>query len=507
MMQIFSQANVFKASENCNASTNDPFNIGGGNAMNCNGRSFTGTPCTCTNSEDNQVDYAKCWFGNASGPSSCPTHIGVPLTTCKFEEVPDESQDRNQICFVTPPNVRVIGACVKGGSEQSEGCIGGTFCYYQSCRTSPDGLQECRDVDTCMEQNTQFCISRPTAGCGISNYNLLIECCPETPPAPPPDIPASNLTPATGQGDPHIETFQGAHYTVANVGTFLAFNFSKKTEFHSARGLQEAPILWQVFARYAGKKFLTHALLLQDRSNHSSRQALELTSDSCKWRQKKSPEHAWQEAKSGSLFVLYDNAFMSGFEITELHKQYGTRPKFGSSVMLKMNTKQGARKVALLSVICRPGRHLDFKMKMFHKSDMDFAGGELGQHISVEGPANHTNHSKVLFLSHSKKRFVQMRTDSEFQTPTGWQDLGGSQNASDYLRSMDQASLLSVPEDHHDHHDCSEEEEQEASKICGKHMAESSEVFADCVFDVCHGGGEEAAEDAAEFIESEGAEY
>ena len=104
---------------------------------------------------------------------------------------------------------------------------------------------------------------------------------------------------------------------------------------------------------------------------------------------------------------------------------------------------------------------------------------------------------------------------------------------------MDQASLLSVPEDHHDHHDCSEEEEQEASKICGKHMAESctarlqgvflgclscfcdtlcwfwislwtkesSEVFADCVFDVCHGGGEEAAEDAAEFIESEGAEY
>ena len=64
----------------------------------------------------------------------------------------------------------------------------------------------------------------------------------------------------------------------------------------------------------------------------------------------------------------------------------------------KMNTKQGARKVALLSVICRPGRHLDFKMKMFHKSDMDFAGGELGQHISVEGPANHTNHSKVLFL-------------------------------------------------------------------------------------------------------------
>lgn len=48
-----------------------------------------------------------------------------------------------------------------------------------------------------------------------------------------------------------------------------------------------------------------------------------------------------QEAKSGSLFVLYDNAFMSGFEITELHKQYGTRPKFGSSVMLKLGIGLG----------------------------------------------------------------------------------------------------------------------------------------------------------------------
>ena len=35
-------------------------------------------------------------------------------------------------------------------------------------------------------------------------------------------------------------------------------------KFRSAHGLQKAPITWQLFARYAGKNFLTHALLLRD---------------------------------------------------------------------------------------------------------------------------------------------------------------------------------------------------------------------------------------------------
>ena len=56
-----------------------------------------------------------------------------------------ELDPRNQICFVTPPNTKILGACVKSGTPEDEGCIGGTFCYTQSCRTSTDaqlkGLQ------------------------------------------------------------------------------------------------------------------------------------------------------------------------------------------------------------------------------------------------------------------------------------------------------------------------------------------------------------------------------
>lgn len=47
---------------------------------------------------------------------------------------------------------------------------------------------------------------------------------------------------------------------------------------------------------------------------------------------------------------------------------------------------------------------------------------------------------------------------------------------------------------------CSESEEQEAQKLCTKHLQHSRllpEILADCVFDVCHGGGESAAESLA----------
>lgn len=40
-------------------------------------------------------------------------------------------------------------------------------------------------------------------------------------------------------------------------------------------------------------------------------------------------------------------------------------------------------------------------------------------------------------------------------------------------------------------------------KICAKHLQKEghhAEIFTDCVFDVCHGGGEQDAQSAAAFI-------
>lgn len=52
---------------------------------------------------------------------------------------------------------------------------------------------------------------------------------------------------------------------------------------------------------------------------------------------------------------------------------------------------------------------------------------------------------------------------------------------------------------------CSESAEQEAYKLCTKHVQHSgllAEILADCVFDVCHGGGEAAAESLAALVSS-----
>ncbi|CAK8995811.1 Autophagy-related protein 18a [Durusdinium trenchii] len=485
MMQLFSNA-MYSADESCNATGANPFRVGQGNGMNCNGYTLNGQ-CSCLNTEDNQVDFAGCWFGDANGSSTCPYAEGVQATTCRFEGVQFESQDRNQICFVTPPNTKILGACVKSGTPEDEGCIGGTFCYTQSCRTSTDGLQQCSDTDTCRQDVTIFCISRPTGGCGIDNYNLRMECCT----APEPE-PTTTTTSGGGHGDPHIETLRGAHYTMANDGTFLAFNFSKKTKFRSAHGLQKAPITWQLFARYAGKNFLTHALLLRDHSNHTSRQALELTTETCDWHQQPGAKHRWEATQSeGSLFVPGSEAFLSGFKITELKKPAGSRPKFFSRINLLMNTEEGAKKVAELQVTCRLKRHLDYKIIMFR--DADFAGGELGQ---IEKEEKEPEKEKKLLLLSRSNLWLKMRTDAEFQSLDDWRLLGGSREASEYLDAVEQAAK-DQPEK-----GCTEDGEQDALKLCRKHLPETSEVFADCVFDVCHGGGEEAAEDAAEYVGS-----
>ena len=72
--------------------------------------------------------------------------------------------------------------------------------------------------------------------------------------------------------------------------------------------------------------------------------------------------------------------------------------------------------------------------------------------------------------------FSTLQTDSEFAIDAKWQDLGGSDQAASYL-DMDQAGDAFVAK-------CSREEEE------------------DCVYDVCHGAGETAAELAAELLES-----
>ena len=77
-----------------------------------------------------------------------------------------------------------------------------------------------------------------------------------------------------------------------------------------------------------------------------------------------------------------------------------------------------------------------------------------------------------------------------------WRTLGGTSAAAAFLKNkeVDSEGVSFMSK-------CSEGEEQEAKTLCKKHLnGLADELFSDCVFDVCHGGGEQAAESFAALI-------
>jgi hypothetical protein len=75
--------------------------------------------------------------------------------------------------------------------------------------------------------------------------------------------------------------------------------------------------------------------------------------------------------------------------------------------------------------------------------------------------------------------------------------LGGSPSGSAYLEKKHQAgtSLLGTQS-------CGDDQKKSATAICAKHLQETRhpQMFAECVFDICHGGDESFAETAAAFL-------
>eukprot|EP00913_Durusdinium_trenchii_P026610 g24966.t1 len=193
-----------------------------------------------------------------------------------------------------------------------------------------------------------------------------------------------------GQGDPHIYTIWGDHYTLLKPGTFVAWNFSKGS------------VAWQLVACYSGARFTTQGLLLLDRSHRT----MELTAEDC----------AWRDARHGGRPVR-ESEFLShgasALEVTQVGKETEDFLSMESMIWLKMQSENGFRKLA-----------------------------------------------------------VKTKTDDNFQAPGTWVGLGGSEAAAAYLNSKMQAtaaSLISTT--------CSEAEEQEAEKICGKHLQKDAWVL------------------------------
>eukprot|EP00438_Fugacium_kawagutii_P003676 Skav224246 [mRNA] locus=scaffold939:1472758:1473462:- [translate_table: standard] len=223
---------------------------------------------------------------------------------------------------------------------------------------------------------------------------------------------------------------------------------------------------------------------------------LELTSEDCTWRTTSSTGafEPWTQVDEPQLLSMPD---ADGEEMTAFRMRQSPKdPKMYVELLMK-KADQSFKKIATLYVRCRPGHHINTKIAMTSKEDMDLVGGQVGSHGHTEEGEDHSQN----FLQGMHER---MRSDKEFAALKTWRELGGSEAAATYLNEVDEEKPA--------FRTCSGEEKIAATVMCKKYLGEAptddqqfqsfENHFQSCVFDVCNGGGEVAAELAAEILEA-----
>lgn len=81
-----------------------------------------------------------------------------------------------------------------------------------------------------------------------------------------------------------------------------------------------------------------------------------------------------------------------------------------SGIIVNIKDNDGKRKLATLVTHCKPHGHLDFKIIMFDKSDLDYVGGELGAAPQA---------AKDYYSFVSVKPRMKMKADTEFEARKG----------------------------------------------------------------------------------------
>lgn len=348
-------------------------------------------------------------------------------------------------------------------------------------------VQEC--ADHC-SANYDYFMAIYIPSSPSSSSSVQCRCCsssdtvPEPTTAPLPNAVWQKDTVGMETGDPHLQTLDGKRYTLLSQGTFSLWHFSGVEAHIESKAVPagKVPVDWQIFTHYSGQQSFTKGLLLVDRSGGSLRQTLELTSRDCRWKARK-PGQTWAFVQDDQIIAVPEGKdYVTGFHLT---KSSGANMQ--NHVRLSMNTKEGIREVAVLSLSCRANHNINVQLLMKSRKDVQFVDGEL----------------KVARKMLSTLQTGQ--TDLEFGVTEKWQELGGSDEAAGYLQQIDQHKPSSVLLT-----SCTTEEEAEAQNLCSKHLGAEMQhgnvneaaFFQDCLYDVCHGAGEMAAQLAAELLAS-----
>ena len=214
-------------------------------------------------------------------------------------------------------------------------------------------------------------------------------------------------------GDAHISSLRKAHYTVLQEGIFTAWSFSKEMKpsksFDSStisRAQAGDEVNWQLLAAYGGvTRFRTHGLMLLDKGNGKNL-TMEILAEDCAWRVKE--QGLWRKAQ-----VEQVSSGATAFQVSQLDGRLNNTEILRSAILLRTRGFHGAIRhgagvsVAKLLVHCTRQNHLDFKMAMYRKKDVQYVGGELGLAPRKK--------SIYQFLSKRGLMETETRTDQEFK--------------------------------------------------------------------------------------------
>jgi len=418
---------------------------------------------------------------------------------------------------VEPIVLTMVGADPGQGGDANSGAqwaFNGTlYCAYND---GTSGVIQVLLNETFFDSNTtgKICAARVNNSAETRSNDGLncLNAASPFPPAPPmtvSDFLATTTTTSTGGGgggDPHIHTLDGQHYAMLNQGSFVFWHFSgvEAETLTGQKVLKKVPVDFKIYTHYSGQYSYTKGLLLLDSSGPHHR-SLELTSESCKWLTKTTPEKSWRGVEGPEVLSSPD---FDGDEMTAFDLKWSKGQKM--HVELLMKNQQGFKTVGKLFAACKPGYHLDVKVKMFSQDEVRLVKGQLGSHSGGQT-------ATFFKMSGQELNGQELRTDEDFETKADWMQLGGSADASAYLREVDDEGPALLQS-------CTKEEEDEARIICQKYLGTSDsdakiagssdfddvqrqrgmltfqETLADCIFDVCVGGGETAAELAAEIL-------
>lgn len=294
-------------------------------------------------------------------------------------------------------------------------------------------------------------------------------------------------------GDPHITALDGRHYTLLQQGSFLLWKFSGlDVEVVEPEMQKKVPLDFQLFAHYSGQASFTKGLLLVDKSGGvaTPHEAIELTSKDCRWRR----NGVSLSTSRPNLLDLKDadGAVFGAFKVWKSEEDPGNA--IGKDTVIErqhlqllIRTRSNLRNLAHLAVTCKPGHFLSARLRMGRVEDARYVKGELG-------PRN-SNVPNLLTASASQASLMEL--DTEFAISSSWIELGGSEESAEYLASVDSQGLALLQQ-------CGPEEKEAAALMCktkagiSSHAAGFDTFLADCIFDVCAGGGEAAAEMAAQ---------